>query len=110
MAFPAPTNDLDPRIRAVESFLLQSRDAGPAIVFNRKRCPRIIEAMSGGYRFEKTRQGIRKPAPAKNAFSHPVDALQYACLVAHGGMNGMITNRLRAVRPPPVRIPTAAWT
>lgn len=86
MAFPAPTNDLDPRLRAIESFLLSQRDGGAAMLIDKRKCPTIARALAGGYRFAKTRSGQRKPSPDKNWASHPVDALQYAALAAHGGM------------------------
>jgi hypothetical protein len=93
-AFPAPTNDIDPRLRAVEAFLLGQRDGGPAFVIDRERCPVLVRALGGGYRYGKTRMGLRKLAPEKNEFSHVMDALQYLCLAAHGGMQNMITKRL----------------
>jgi hypothetical protein len=110
MAVPAPTNDIDPRIRSVDSWLLQSRDAGPAILFDAKRCPKLVAAMGGGYRYAKTKDGRRKPLPDKNEYSHPSDALQYLCLGA-GGMQGLIFRRLFIMpqRTAP-QVPAAAWT
>lgn len=112
MAFPAPTNDLDPRLGAVEAFLLAQRDGGAAMLIDRKRCPTVVRALSGGYRYAKTRAGRRKAAPDKDdVFSHVMDALQYAALVAHGGMMGMITSRLTAGRRrQPRRISASSWT
>jgi hypothetical protein len=111
MAFPAPTNDIDPRLRAVEAFLLAQRDGGPAILFDEERCPTLIQAMAGGYRFAKTRSGARKPKPDKNEFSHIADALQYACLSAHGGMQGLfakrMAGRIKNTRP---KMVSGAWT
>lgn len=110
-AFPAPTNDLDPRLRAVEAFLLGQRDGGPAILFDRQRCPRLIRAMSGGYRYAKTRTGVRKPIPEKNEYSHICDALQYACLATHGGMTEtMAQHILRRPRFERKKFSAAAWT
>lgn len=112
MAFPAPTNDLDPRLRAVEAFLLAQRNGGPALVIDKGRCPTIARALGGGYRYGKTRAGMRKPSPEKNEWSHPMDALQYAALAAHGGMvTTRIAQRLRS-RPSRqrTRISAAAWT
>jgi hypothetical protein len=110
-AFPAPTNDIDPRLRAVDAYLLAQRDGGPAIVFDRQRCPVLIRAMSGGYRFGKTRLGQRKPLPDKNAYSHISDALQYGCLSAQGGMVTMavrnITRRPSMIHQAP---PASSWT
>lgn len=110
-AFPAPTNDIDPRIRAVEAFLQGQRDGGPAMLINRSRCPTIVRALGGGYRYGKTKAGIRKPAPEKNQYSHPIDALQYACLAAHGGMTTYITQKMQhAPRRRQVRVSPGAWT
>lgn len=94
MAFPAPTNDIPQRLRAIEAFLLAQREGGPAFLIDANRCPVTVRALNGGYRFAKTRSGVRKPVPDKNEYSHIADALQYACLAAHGGMVGMIGNRL----------------
>lgn len=110
-AYPAPTNDIDARLRAVEAFLLAQRDGGPAILFDKRACPTLIRAMSGGYRFARTRDGKTKPKPDKNEYSHIADALQYACLAAHGGMGEMVGRHLlrRTVAPRP-KISPAAWT
>lgn len=110
-AFPAPTNDIDARLRAVEAFLLAQRDGGPAMMIDKQRCPTVIRALSGGYRYGKTRGNKRKPTPDKNEFSHVADALQYACLAAHGGMTGMIASFLEPPRRRDRKVVTArAWT
>jgi hypothetical protein len=110
-AYPAPTNDIDRRIAAVESWLLGARDAGPAFLIDEERCPTIIQGLSGGYRYAKTRDGRRKPTPDKNEYSHVIDALQYACLVAHSGMSEMIANKLRRrVTPQVTPVSSRAWT
>jgi hypothetical protein len=111
LAYPAPTNDVDKRINAVESWLLGSRDGGPAVLIDRERCPTLVRALNGGYRFGKTRAGMRKPSPDKNEYSHIADAFQYACVAAHGGMTDMIANRLmKRQRGGRGRISSAAWT
>jgi hypothetical protein len=108
---PAPTNDLDPRLRAVEAWLLKQYDGKGAILFDRLKCPTIIRGLAGGYRYAKTRNGTRKPLPDKNDYSHPIDALQYACLVAHGQMNSAI-GRVLGTRPAIARrqVSAAGWT
>jgi hypothetical protein len=121
-AFPAPTNDIEPRIRAVEALLARQTNGGPTLLINRNGCPWLCRAMSGGYRFAKTKQGgIMKSVPDKDyggdfmgtkvAFSHVVDDLQYACLVAHGGMMPYIRSHMmpqRVNRGP--RISQMGWT
>ncbi len=111
LAYPAPTNDVDKRINAVESWLLGSRDGGPALLIDEARCPTLVRALGGGYRFGKTKGGLRKPSPDKNEYSHIADAFQYACVAAHGGMSEMIANRLQK-RPRGARqgMSASAWT
>jgi len=111
MAYPAPTNNIDARIRAVEAYLGQQRDGGPALVIDKSRCPTLARAMGGGYRYAKRKDGQRKPLPDKNEYSHISDALQYAALAAHGGMVDMISMRLaQTARPKRERFSAAAWT
>ncbi len=112
MAYPAPTNDISKRLAACEAWFLGSRDAGPAILIDGTRCPTLVRALSGGYRFGRTRAGQRKPTPDKNEYSHVADAFQYACVTAHGGMADMIANHIRRRRTPGERVTpnSAAWT
>lgn len=111
MAYPAPTNDIDKRINAVESWLLGQRDGGPALIIDKARCPELIRALSGGYRYGKTRGGVRRATPEKNKYSHIADAFQYACVAAHGGMTDMIASRLRGRRQSSgAKVSAAAWT
>lgn len=111
-SFAAPTNDLDPRLRAVEHWLLQQRGGQPAILIDGVRCPNTVRALAGGYKFEKMKSGQRKPTPMKNDYSHVMDALQYACLTALGGQWQSITRKLTSYRQtrPQAGVPTAAWT
>ena len=110
-AVPAPTNDIDPRIRAVETWLLRQIDGGGAILIDKSRCPPLVRALSGGYRYAKTKAGLRKPKPEK---SHPwsdvMDALQYVCLVAHGRMHQLVARHLQKTRNPRPKLPAGAWT
>jgi hypothetical protein len=97
-AFPAVTNDIDPRLRAVESYLGRQVNGGPAILFNRDGCPKLIRGLAGGYRFTKMHTGERRAKPDKDQYSHINDALQYVCLVCHGGMIDNIAQRLGGPR------------
>jgi hypothetical protein len=111
-AFPAPTNDIDPRLRAVEAFMLAQRDGGPAFRVDKGRCPTVIRALDGGYRYAKTKHGQLKPVPDKNRWSHPMDGLQYSALAAHGGMTTMIGRVLRSFGSGPTgpRVRVGGWT
>lgn len=110
--FPAPTNDPDSRLRAVEAFLGAQRDGGPAMVIDGTRCPKLVRALDGGYRFGKTKSGQRKPKPDKNEYSHIADALQYACLVAHGREYSELVGRHLMInaRKPRKLVRPGAWT
>ena len=77
--------------------------------------------MSGGYRYAKSKQGVLKPQPDKEAgadfngqrvaFSHVADCLQYACLIVHGGMSSYIAQELRPRSGRKrERMPANAWT
>lgn len=110
-AFPAVTNDIDPRIRAVEALLARQTNGGPTLLINKRTCPRLIVALASGYRYTKTKEGQRRSLPDKNEWSHVVDALQYVCLVVHGGLVPELTRRLRPqTRTPRESMPSGAWT
>lgn len=112
-AFPAPTNNLEPRLQAVETMLLQQRAGGPALVIDGTRCPNTVRALGGAYRFGKTKQGETKPTPDK---SHPwsdiMDALQYVCLTHNAGLTHHILKKIRpkTVAAPRQRVSAAGWT
>lgn len=111
MTFPAPTNDIDPRLRAIEAYLLQQQGGKPMMMIDKGRCPTIMRGLGGGYKYLKLKSGQRKPMPDKNQFSHPLDALQYAALAAHGGqVQGAINRRLFRTTPTGPRFSAAAWT
>ena len=112
-AFPASTNNIDPRILAVETLLLQQRDGGPALLIDEDRCPTLIRALGGAYRFSKTQAGVTKPLPDKtHPWSDVADALQYVCLAVNSGLVNFISKRIRPKtdRPPRPPVSAAGWT
>jgi hypothetical protein len=116
-AFPAPTNDIDPRLRAVESWLLTARGTGPGMVIDRQRCPTFIRALKMGYRYENIRstnstvKDETKPKPLKNEYSHVMDAGQYGCLAASQGLLGYINRKIHRGARQAVAAPSSAgWT
>lgn len=86
-AAPAPTNKIDPRLRSVESWLIQQRDGKAAILFDPINAKSLILAMQSGYRFKIKKDKSLEDAPEKN---HPdsdlADALQYLCLGIGSGV------------------------
>jgi hypothetical protein len=108
---PAGTNDIDTRLRSVEYYLLQQRGGGPAMLFDRSRCPMLVRGMNGMYRYAKTPRGQSKPLPDKNEFSHVCDALQYATLATQGQTHRAVARTLRGrMGRPRERISAAGWT
>lgn len=113
-AFPATTNNIAPRLAAVEALLYQQRDGGPALVIDRTRCPMLCRALNGAYRFAKTKEGVTKPLPEKlNPWSDLSDALQYVALVANSGLIAYIAKRIRPkslVEKKKPKFSSLAWT
>lgn len=112
-AYPAQTNDIDPRVRAVETMLLQQRDGGPALVIDGSRCPTLVRALAGSYRYAKDKAGQTKPMPEKkHPWSDVADALQYGCLVFNAGLQGYYAKKIarRAARTEKHPVSAAGWT
>lgn len=80
-AEPANTNDFLPRREAVAFYLTKMAGGEPGMLIS-PSCKTIRKGFIGGYRYERLRvAGERyKDRPVKDKFSHPHDALQYACL------------------------------
>ena len=112
-AFPAPTNDIEPRLRAVEQMLGRQTNGGPSLMISRTGCPFLCRAMSGGYRFTKMKTGALRTVPDKTdkeGFSHVSDDLQYVCCVVTGGIVPDITRRLRPRVKKRAAVSAAGWT
>jgi hypothetical protein len=113
-AVPAPTNDIEPRIRAVEAFFARQTNGGPSIIISREGCPKLCRALGGGYRYSRTKDGALRPKPEKNdpeGYSHVADALQYVCLIVHGGMLPHVNNYLWGPkRRKGPKVTSAGWT
>ena len=105
--FPAPTNDIDSRIRAVEGFLIGGSATAVGmqanLLIDGPRCPKLVAALNGGYRYgrakpEQGMPGEAKAKPNKNNYSHIADALQYAALGAQSGTLGHIQRHIFKAR------------
>lgn len=114
-AFPAPTNDIDARLRAVEALLGRQVGGKAALVINAAGCPFLVRAMTGGYRFKKHKDGALRALPEKfdaDGFSHVADCLQYVALVVHGNLVQEFSRRLvpRVKRQERPRVTAMGWT
>ena len=91
-AVPAPTNDIDPRLRVVEKVLLDSVDQEPAFLIDRPHCPLLCRALTHDYRYRRKRDDTYEEIPEKN---HPAsdmaDALQCLCFGVTMNLVGGLT-------------------
>ncbi len=88
-AYPAYTNSLHDRIRAVNYFLTKLGENGKPAFALYKKCQWLRKALIDGYRFKKLRtyKEMYSELPEKNEFSHIADALQYVCLAYMPSIN-----------------------
>lgn len=109
----APTNNIEPRLRAVDNLLTTTRQGHPSLIIDRAGCPMLVRALRGEYKYGRTKRGELVPVPEKK---HPIsdvaDALQYLALgftAARMGRPIGVRNRgvQLARKPPP---PAGAWT
>jgi len=98
MCMPAPSNRLPPRLNAVERFLTESRGGTAAMLVDRSRCPKLVGALNGSYRFKYNQIGESQPVPEKNQWSHVADAHQYLCQGASGSTAAGIARRIHRAR------------
>lgn len=98
-----PTNNVDPRIRAVEA-LLTAHIGGKAGFLVSPECSQLIKGFKYGYRWRLDKKGnLVDTSPDKNEFSHVHDALQYFALVVGGGAGSRFGTPRREVQPAPFR-------
>ena len=64
---PAQTNNIEPRLRAVEKWLLSQRDGGPALLID-PSCKTLILSLQSRYRYARRKNGTMEPTPEKK---HP---------------------------------------
>ena len=98
LAAPAKTNDPTARWNAVKHYLTRMVNGQPAFTLSPK-CRNLRRGFNGGYYFERVQinSGQYRDFPKKNQYSHPHDALQYACLWTQGYGPGALN--------PPIKYP-----
>lgn len=102
---PARTNNIAPRISAVESFMTRTIDGKAGFLVD-PRCETLIAALRSKYRYKVNQKGERDDKPEKNhPFADLVDALQYLCLHADGGtlFGAAMTTPRREIKPAPFK-------
>lgn len=68
----APTNDIAPRLRAVEKYLLRQVDGGAALLIDKAGCPTLIRSLARDYKYKRKKTGEVEDKPEK---SHPFSDL-----------------------------------
>lgn len=107
--YPAPTNDLDPRIRAVEQAFLRQVDGGPMVLIDGTNCPLLVQALKFNYRYKRKKNFELEDAPEKtHPWSDLADCLQYACLGLSGGYIAKLVTPKTVIRSP--RPSAVGWT
>ena len=111
IAYPASTNNIDPRIRAVEKFLIQTRGGGdPAFLVDPHGCPKLIRAMQYEYRYKIKKNGQLEDKPDKvRPWADLCDALQYLCLGTAQNVRGRMMRANAEIQQAPA-ISAAGWT
>jgi len=107
--YPAPTNNIDPRLRAVEQLLLHQVDGGPQLIISDK-CGWLIQAMKYWYRYRRKQTGVLEDKPEKtHPWSDVADCLQYMAMSTNANYLGKV---MAAMNPPPKRVspPLGGWT
>lgn len=110
MAYPAATNDIAPRLLAVEKLLRQNLMGQPALQISRLGCPTLVRALGAQYRYRRKRDGNLEDIPEKNhPYSDVVDCLQYLALAVSADLSSKVIARYRP-KPAAQRFTAAAWT
>lgn len=107
-AQPAQTNQIEPRLRAVEKWFLQQRDGTGALLIS-PTCKMLIKALGSQYRYARKKDGELHTVPEKtHPWSDLADALQYAVL---GHSQKIISKFMRPRRDVNKPTPSASgWT
>jgi len=104
----APTNDIEPRLRAVEKYLQMQISAGGGMLIDRAWNQGLIRAIMHGYRYKRSKDGVLGEKPEKlHPESDLCDGLQYLCLSADSGVIARSMRSPRERKPPPA---AAGWT
>jgi len=110
-AIPAQTNAIDPRLRAVEQWLLKSRQGEAGMLFDAENCPMLIQAMQSKYRFRIKKTGEMEDRPDKaRPWADLADALQYLCLGTASNLRGRVMSAMGQKQRPAETVSAAGWT
>ncbi|WP_336800493.1 hypothetical protein [Kaistia sp. MMO-174] len=101
------SNEISLRTDAVKAEL-KTDGKDPNMLISPTGCPILVRGFASGYKFAKRTDGQFEATPAKNAFSHPHDGLQYLV----GGVRGrtaIVTGAGRGRNGPPGAQGRGGW-
>ena len=106
-AYAASTNQISPRLRAVEGYL----DRRNGMLIDAAHNQQLITALRYGYRYPRQKDKALKEIPDKShPYSDLADALQYLCLGVENRMIGRQVDRMRGMVEAPPEPRAAGWT
>ena len=109
--YAAPTNDIEPRLRAVEQLFLQQTDGGPMLIIYGAGCPKLVQALKFWYRYRRKTTGMLEDKPEKtHPWSDLADCLQYMALATNNNYIGNVISRSRVKKQTAPPMTAASWT
>lgn len=100
----ASTNSIQARVSAVDTNLTRIIDGEPWMVIDGTRCPTLIQALAGKYRYRRKTDGNTEDKPEKtHPWSDICDSLEYLCL--HTDTSGVFNRTAGETAVPIVRVP-----
>jgi hypothetical protein len=109
-ALLASTNDIEPRLRALEKPMLLMLDDSPGLLIDRSANASLITALSYEYRYSRRRDGDLEEKPEKkHPWSDLVDALGYGVMNVNSNAIARAVQRQTA-KPQAPKFSSAAWT
>lgn len=112
----APTNNLDPRLRAVDELLTRQVGGRPSVLIDGDRCPELVRALASEYKYTRSSRGVLSPTPDKTnrPWADIADGFQYLAL----GVGGLVRGMGMPIRMPPgmrsrgseKRVSVGGWT
>lgn len=100
---PAKSNHVELRLNAVRHFLTEKTPNGAPLFQLNRDCGVLRKGFNAAYCYERKQVMGRaqyKDAPTKGPSSHPQDALQYLCLLAHPDYQRLVTHTEFVTRKP----------
>ena len=97
--FPAPSNNIQRRAwpgGGSPSLATGLGTCRPALVIDEARCPMLVRALNGAYRYQRNQAGVTKPLKeTKHPRSDNCDDLQYVCMTYNSGLSDYVARKIK---------------